>query len=66
MECSKRFVRSCPESLEGKAAASWTGGAYEPVREHGQGATCLREATPAKAGNALADFFNTPNKENNP
>ncbi len=24
--------------LEGKAAATWTGGAYEEVREHGQGA----------------------------
>jgi hypothetical protein len=39
---------SCPESVEGKAAATWTGGAYEGVREHGQGATCLRE----NAGNA--------------
>jgi hypothetical protein len=46
--------KACPESgrrgpsspvlrpLEGKAPATWTGGAYEGVREHGQGATCLR------------------------
>jgi hypothetical protein len=38
----------------------WTGEAYEGVREHGQGATCLRlrvealqrEAAPAKTGHA--------------
>jgi hypothetical protein len=28
-----------------------------PVREHGKSATCLREAAPAKAGNAAAGFF---------
>ena len=27
---------------EGKAAATWMGGAYGGVREHGQRATCLR------------------------
>jgi hypothetical protein len=43
--------------LEGKAAATWTGGAYEGVRERGQGATCLREAAPAKAGNAAGGLF---------
>jgi hypothetical protein len=44
-------VQSCPEALEGKAAATWTGEAYEGVREHSQGAR-----TP------LAAFFNTPKK----
>jgi len=43
--------------LEGKAAAAWMGGAYEGVREHGQGATCLDEAAPAKAGNAAVSPF---------
>ena len=28
-----------------------------PVREHGKMATCLREAAPAKAGNAADGFF---------
>ena len=48
--------RSSPalRPLEGKAAATWTGGAYEGGRENGQEATSLREAAPAKPGNALA------------
>jgi hypothetical protein len=29
----KKIVQSCPEPVEGKAAASWTGGAYEGVHE---------------------------------
>ena len=47
---SKEFwrVQKCPSN---KAAATWTGGAYEGAREHGQGAR-----TP------LAAFFNTPEK----
>lgn len=49
MECSKKSVQSCPESLEGKAAAAWASGAYGGVREHGQAAR-----TP------MAAFFNTP------
>jgi len=58
------FKKACPESfrrvssspvlnrVEGKAAALLTRGAYSIVREHGKRATCLREAAPAKAGNA--------------
>jgi hypothetical protein len=41
----------------GKAAVAWAGGAYRGVREHGQAATCLREAAPAKAGNAAGGPF---------
>ena len=48
MECSKKSVQSCPESLEGKAAAAWASGAFGVVREHGQAAR-----TP------MAAFFNT-------
>jgi hypothetical protein len=40
---------SIQNGASSKAAAPWTGGAYEGVREHGQGAR-----TP------LAAFFNTP------
>jgi hypothetical protein len=29
------------------------------IREHGKVATCLREAAPAKAGNAAGGFFST-------
>jgi hypothetical protein len=33
------------------------------IREHGKMATCLREAAPAKAGNAAGGFFQqTPNE----
>jgi hypothetical protein len=54
---SRGSTREDPSSpvlrfLERKAAATWTGGAYEGLREHGQGVTCLLEAAPAKAGNA--------------
>jgi hypothetical protein len=48
---------SVQKDSSGKAAASWTDGAYEGVREHGQGATCLPEAAPAKAGNAAGELF---------
>ncbi|WP_443147905.1 hypothetical protein [Nitrospira sp.] len=53
------FKKACPVLglPEGKAAAAWTGGAYREVREHGQGATCLCEAAPAKAGNAAGGPF---------
>jgi hypothetical protein len=40
---------SIQNGASSKAAVPWTGGAYEGVREHGQGAR-----TP------LAAFFNTP------
>ena len=46
---------SVQKGLFSKAAATWTGGAYETVREHGQAAR-----TP------LADFFNTPHKGEQP
>jgi hypothetical protein len=36
--------------FRGKAAATWTGGAYEGVREHGQGATCLRACARSPSG----------------
>ena len=35
-----------------------------PGREHGKRATCLREAAPAKAGNAAGGFFQQPHKQN--
>ncbi|GJL68663.1 MAG: hypothetical protein NPIRA06_12980 [Nitrospirales bacterium] len=40
---------SVQKGPSGKAAATWTGGAYGGVREHGQ-----------EARTPLADFFNTP------
>ena len=40
-----------------KAGAPWVRGAYMRVREHNQGATCLREAAPAKAGNTASGLF---------
>jgi hypothetical protein len=55
---------SSPEALEGKAAATWTGVAYEGVREHGQVATCLREAAPAKAGNAAGGIYQHSHRGN--
>jgi hypothetical protein len=35
-------------------------GAYTKVREHDQGATCLREALRRRQGTQLANFFSTP------
>jgi len=43
-----------------KAGAPWVRGAYMRVREHNQGATCLREALRRRQGTQLADFFNIP------
>jgi hypothetical protein len=43
----------------GKAAATWTGGAYRGVREHGQGARTPLACLP-KLGVGTAAFFKTP------
>ncbi|HNP29438.1 MAG TPA: hypothetical protein PKK23_10355 [Nitrospirales bacterium] len=53
----KKKQWSVQKGPSSKAAAAWTSGAYEGVREHGQGATCLREAAPAKAGNTPGGLF---------
>jgi hypothetical protein len=49
------MARPVLKSLEGKAAITWTGGAYEAVREQGRGAR-----TPQ------ATFSTPPTRENNP
>jgi len=65
VECSQRPVQTCPEALEGKAAAFWTSGTYGGVCEHGQGATGLSEAAPAKAANAAGGLFqHSPHEKN--
>ena len=48
-ECSKRLIQQGHNHL--------VGGAYGGVCEHGQEVTCLRQASPAKAGNAAGDLF---------
>jgi len=61
---------SVKKGLPSKAAAAWARGAYGGVREHDQGATCLRVAAPglrsrsyfggvgsAKAGNVAGGPF---------
>ena len=51
---------SVQKDSSSKAAAAWARGAYTKVREHDQGATCLREALRRRQGTQLANFFSTP------
>ncbi len=48
---------SVQKGSSSKAAAVWASGANGGVREHDHAATCLREAAPAKAGNAAGSLF---------
>ncbi|WNM61576.1 hypothetical protein [Candidatus Nitrospira neomarina] len=49
--------KSVQEGTASKARTLDGHGSYEGVRESGQVTTCLREADPAKAGNAAGDTF---------
>jgi hypothetical protein len=53
----QRKMWECSKMALSKAAAVWASGAYGGVREHDHAATCLREAAPAKAGNAAGGLF---------
>jgi hypothetical protein len=62
-EASGRFKKACPEPFEGfvqQGRSHFCAQSVLPVREHGNMATCLREAAPAKAGNAPGGFFQQP------
>jgi hypothetical protein len=48
-ECSKKSVQQGRSHFDARSV--------HVVREHGKKATCLREAAPAKAGNAGGGFF---------
>ena len=48
-ECSKKSVQQGRSHFDARSV--------QGVREHGKMATCLREAAPAKAGNAAGGFF---------
>ena len=54
-ECSKEVVQQGRSPLDERSVLS--------VREHGRRGTCLREAAPAKAGNAAGGFFQQTLKE---
>jgi hypothetical protein len=54
---TRRIRGSVPKGSFSKAAVAWADEAYRGVCEHGQAATCLREAAPAKAGNAAGGPF---------
>jgi hypothetical protein len=60
-------VQTCPEAARREGRAWFSVSRRGPplfdarsvcvIREHGKMATCLREAAPAKAGNAAGGFF---------
>jgi hypothetical protein len=64
---SKKSVQTCPEAARREGRAWFSVSRRGPplfyarsvcvIREHGKMATCLREAAPAKAGNAAGGFF---------
>jgi hypothetical protein len=54
---SKKSVQTCPEVARREGRSRFYVRSVRLVREHGKMATCLREAAPAKAGNAAGGFF---------
>jgi hypothetical protein len=54
---SKKSVQPCPEAARRKGRSHFYARSVCGIREHGEMATCLREAAPAKAGNAAGGFF---------
>jgi len=53
----KKVIQSCPELCRREGHSPFDAQSVLPVGEHGKRATCLREAAPAKAGNATGGFF---------
>ncbi len=50
-------VQSCPESRRREDRSRFCARSVRVVREHGNMATCLREAATAEAGNTAGGFF---------
>jgi hypothetical protein len=50
-------VQTCPEAARREGRSHFYARSVCVIREHGKMATCLREAAPAKAGNAAGGFF---------
>ena len=59
---SKKHALSLPEGSVQQGRSRFYARSVRVVREHGKMATCLREAAPAKAGNAAGGFFQQTHK----